>query len=32
MDPRDRLRCGGLLPQKIEKSWEEKFGKMAIIF
>ena len=32
MEPRDRLRCGGFLPQKIEKSWKEKFGKMAIIF
>lgn len=32
MDPKDRLSCGGLRPQKIEKSWREKFGKMTIIF
>lgn len=29
MDPRARPRCGGFLPQKIEKSWKEKFGKVA---
>ena len=37
MDPRDRLRCDGFLPQKKkkrkkEKSWKEVFGKMAIVF
>lgn len=34
MNPKDRLRCDGFLPQKKkkEKSWKEVFGKMAIVF